>query len=41
MDGTSVNDKLIVVAHTDRGGIIRIISARKATRNEKSQYEKG
>jgi len=39
--GTSIKNKLIVVAHTDRGDIIRIISARKATRNEKSQYEQG
>ena len=39
--GTSVNDKLIVVAHTERNDIIRIISARKATRNEKRQYEQG
>ena len=37
--GTSVNDKLIVVAHTDRGDIIRIISARSSTRNERRQYE--
>lgn len=37
--GTSLNNKLIVVVHTDRDGIIRIISARRATRNEKQQYE--
>ena len=37
--GTSVNHKLIVVVHTDRDDIIRIINARKATRNEKSQYQ--
>ena len=39
--GTSVNNKLIVVVHTDRNDIIRIISARKATRNERRQYEQG
>lgn len=39
--GTSVNDKLIVVVHADRDDIIRIVSARKATRNERSQYEQG
>ena len=39
--GTSINDKLIVVVHTDRNDIIRIISARKATKNERSQYEQG
>jgi len=39
--GTSVNNKLIVVVHTDRDDIIRIISARKAIRNEIRQYEQG
>jgi len=39
--GTSVNNKLIVVVHTDRNDIIRIIGARKATRNERRQYEQG
>ncbi len=39
--GRSINDKLIVVVHTDCDDIIRIISARKATRNEKRHYEQG
>ena len=39
--GTSVNGKLIVVVHTDRDDIIRIISARKAARHEARQYEQG
>jgi len=39
--GTSVNNKLIVVVHTDCDDIIRIISARKATRNEKRYYKQG
>ena len=37
--GLSVNNKLIVVVHTDRDDIIRIISARAATRYEREQYE--
>ena len=37
--GTSVNNDLIVAVHADRNDIIRIISARKATRNERKQYE--
>jgi uncharacterized DUF497 family protein len=37
--GMSVSDKLIVVVHTNRGDIIRIISARRATRREREQYE--
>ena len=37
--GTSVNERLIVAAHTEHDDIIRIISARKATRNERNQYE--
>jgi uncharacterized DUF497 family protein len=39
--GTSVKNRLIVVVHTDRGDIIRIISARKVTGNERKQYEQG
>lgn len=38
--GTSVNDGLIVVVHAERNDTIRIISARKATRNERRQYER-
>lgn len=39
--GTSANNKLIVVVHTDRDDIIRVISARKATAGERRQYEQG
>jgi len=39
--GTSANNNLIVVVHTDRDDIIRIISARKATASERRQYEQG
>ena len=37
--GQSVLGRLVVVVHTDRNDKIRIISARKATRAERSQYE--
>lgn len=37
--GESDFGTLIVVSHTDRSGIIRIISARRANRNERLQYE--
>ena len=39
--GYSSNNKLIVLAHTDRGEKIRIISARKATPKERRFYERG
>lgn len=39
--GESVRGRLLVVAHTDEGDIIRIISARVATRREKRLYEEG
>ncbi|WP_017715647.1 BrnT family toxin [Kamptonema formosum] len=39
--GRSRLGQLLVVAHTDRGEKVRIISARKATRNEKRFYEEG
>ena len=35
----SVSGRLIVVAHTERGDRIRLISARLATRLERRQYE--
>lgn len=38
--GYSKNNKLIVVVHTDREDRIRIISARKATKKERNDYEK-
>ena len=38
--GRSVLWQLIIVVHTDRNDKIRIISARKATRAERSQYER-
>ncbi len=37
--GMSSADRLLVVSHTDRGGRIRLISARPATSRERRQYE--
>jgi uncharacterized protein len=37
--GLSWHGRLIVVAHTDRKNEIRLISARKATRTERQNYE--
>ncbi len=39
--GLSRFGQLLVVSHTDRGEKIRIISARKATRQEQRFYEEG
>ncbi len=37
--GTSHKNRVLVIVHTERKDKIRIISARKATRNERKQYE--
>ena len=37
--GASARGRLLVVAHTERGDCIRIISARRATRRERGFYE--
>ncbi|MEG3876522.1 BrnT family toxin [Microcoleus sp. herbarium7] len=39
--GLSRFGQLLVVSHTDRGEKLRIISARKATRQEQRFYEEG
>ena len=39
--GTSRTGQLLIVAHTDRGKNVRIISARNTTRRERKQYEEG
>ncbi len=40
--GWSVLDRLLLVAFTERGDdVVRIISARKATRQERRDYEEG
>ena len=38
--GLSYKSRLLTIVHTERGDRIRIISARKATKNERKQYEK-
>ena len=38
--GMSSKNQLLVVVHTERGDKIRIISARKAIKNEKQVYQK-
>ena len=37
--GLSFTGQLVVVAHTERRDTIRLMSARKATRSERRQYE--
>ncbi len=37
--GNSSRNRLLVIVHTERGDKIRIISARKATKKERKQYE--
>jgi uncharacterized DUF497 family protein len=39
--GLSYRGRLLMVAHTERGDRIRIISARELTRTERAQYEEG
>jgi uncharacterized DUF497 family protein len=39
--GLSTRGRHLIVAHTDRGGRIRIISAREVTRRERKLYEEG
>jgi uncharacterized DUF497 family protein len=39
LTGCSYGNRLLVVVHTERGGWIRIISARLATRKERTRYE--
>ena len=37
--GLSEQGRIVVVAHTDDGDVVRIISAREATRGERKSYE--
>ena len=37
--GRSDRDRLLIVAHVERGDLIRIINARLATRRERKTYE--
>lgn len=39
--GSSIDGRILVVSHTDRGKLIRIIGARVATRRERKDYEDG
>jgi hypothetical protein len=39
--GVSSQGRLLVVSHTERGGLIRTISARTATKSERKIYEEG
>jgi len=39
--GLSDRRRLLIVVHAERGGRLRIISAREATRNERKIYEEG
>ena len=39
--GVSSGGRLLVVAHTDRGDAIRVISGRVATKQERLIYEEG
>jgi uncharacterized DUF497 family protein len=39
--GHSARDRLLLVSFTERRGAIRLISARRATRHEREDYEKG
>jgi uncharacterized DUF497 family protein len=39
--GLSVDGRLLIVSHADQGEVVRIISAREATRRERKDYEDG
>jgi len=39
MIGMSLKNRLLLVAYTERGDILRLISAREATRVERKAYE--
>jgi hypothetical protein len=39
--GSSLSGRILVVAHTDRGEAVRLISARPATPSERKFYEQG
>jgi uncharacterized DUF497 family protein len=39
--GRSLERRLLIVAHTERGNHVRIISARELTRAERKVYEEG
>ncbi|MFL5453717.1 MAG: BrnT family toxin [Myxococcales bacterium] len=39
--GSTSGGRLVVVAHTERRGVVRIVSARVATKQERRTYESG
>ena len=39
--GMSELEKVLIISHTDRGNMVRLISARKTTRHERKYYEEG
>ena len=39
--GMSQSGQVLMISYTDRGGNIRIISARRTTRQERKHYEEG
>lgn len=39
--GTDASGKIVVVAFTPRGEFLRLISSRRATKRERTNYEKG
>lgn len=39
--GVSADGRLLVVAHAEHGEVVRIISARRASRPERTIYEEG
>lgn len=39
--GVSSQGRLLVVSHTERAGLVRVISARTATKSERKIYEEG
>lgn len=39
MMGMSMQSRLLLVAYTERGDVVRLISAREATRAERKAYE--
>lgn len=41
MIGMSEQDRLLLAAYTERGDMVRLISAREATRAERKAYEQG
>ena len=38
--GRSATNRIILVVHTDRKNVVRIISARELTKNERKKYDK-